>query len=411
MRILFLEALGASLRNEKVAWEQELTMEQWKQLFDLAQEHKVLPLIFEAVYGCPAAKKADAGYFQTLKRTVIRQVMVQTIKTEEFLSLYRHLKESGLDPVLVKGLVCRSLYPNPDLRSSGDEDLLIRPEDFGTCHGAMLSFGMNLREQETDIENAYEVPYCKAGSPLYIELHKQLFPAESEAYGDLNTFFENIHSRTIVLELQGTPVTAMAHTDHIFYLICHAFKHFLHGGFGLRQICDIVLYARSYGKEIDWQSVSERCASIRAVGFTLAMIRIGQRYLGFDPAGAGIPAPWLQMEVDEGPMLEDLLSAGIYGGASMSRRHSSNMTLEAVARQKRGEKGGNSLRSSLFPPAKKLEGKYPYLKKYPVLLPVAWCQRILRYGRESTGTENGAMEAVNIGRARIALLREYGIID
>lgn len=411
MRMLFLEALKAALRNEKVTWEQELSPEQWKTLFDLAREHKVLPLVFEAVYACPAARRADAAYFQELKRSVIRQVMVQAMKTEEFLALYRHLREASVNPILVKGLVCRALYPNPDLRSSSDEDLLIPPEDFAACHQAMLSFGMTPKDPETDLEQVYEVPYGKAGSPLYIELHKSLFPGESEAYGDLNDFFKDVHSSAIVLQLQGTAVTAMDHTSHFFYLICHAFKHFLHGGFGLRQVCDICLYANTYGGQIDWDNVSEHCEAIRATGFAAAMLRIGRKYLTLDPERAGIPVEWQAMDVDEGPMLEDLLDSGIYGGATKSRMHSSNMTLDAVARQKRGEKRRGGLGSTLFPPAKSLEGKYPYLKKHPVLLPVAWCQRILRYGREAAASDSGAMEAVKLGRDRIELLREYGIID
>ena len=37
-------------------------------------------------------------------------------------------------------------------------------------------------------------------------------------------------------------------------------------------------------------------------------------------------------------MLEDLLSAGVYGGADMSRKHSSNIILDAVDAQRQGRK-------------------------------------------------------------------------
>ncbi len=48
-----------------------------------------------------------------------------------------------------------------------------------------------------------------------------------------------------------------------------------------------------------------------------------------------------------------------------------NMTLDAVAADKNGKKAGNTVLKSLFPSAKKLEGRYPYLKKYPFLLPIS----------------------------------------
>ena len=110
-------------------------------------------------------------------------------------------------------------------------------------------------------------------------------------------------------------------------------------------------------------------------------------------------------------MLMDLLDSGIYGNANMSRKHSSNMTLDAVAADKNGKKAGNTVLKSLFPSAKKLEGRYPYLKKHPILLPIAWTNRILKYRKETVaGGDNAAADSVKIGNQRIELMKKYGII-
>ena len=58
---------------------------------------------------------------------------MQSRKTGEFLQLYQKLAEAGLTPLVVKGLVCRSLYREPDYRASGDEDILIPAEQFPEC--------------------------------------------------------------------------------------------------------------------------------------------------------------------------------------------------------------------------------------------------------------------------------------
>ena len=99
---------------------------------------------------------------------------------------------------------------------------------------------------EEELERIYEVPYGKKGSLIYIELHKSLFPPESDAYGDLNRFFENVYTDAIEIKIDNTDIRTMGYTDHLFYLICHAFKHFLHSGFGIRQVCDIILFANAY---------------------------------------------------------------------------------------------------------------------------------------------------------------------
>ena len=266
--------------------------------------------------------------------------MLQTMKTSEFLRLYRFLCDGGIRPVIVKGIVCRELYPNPDYRASSDEDVLIRPEDFERCHSRMLEFGMVPSDSGLDIHTAYEVPYGKKGSPVYIELHKHLFPPDSEAYGELDGLFGNVHEQAAELSVNGIPVYTMEYSAHFFYLICHAFKHFLHSGFGIRQVCDIVLFANTYGSKIDWIKVLEQCRTIHADLFAAALLHIGEKYLTFSPEKSCCPPEWRSIRVDEGPLLEDLLSGGIYGDADMSRKHSSNITLSAVRRKRRAGKPG-----------------------------------------------------------------------
>ena len=92
-----------------------------------------------------------------------------------------------------------------------------------------------------------------------------------------------------------------------------------------------------------WIRILRQCREIHADVFTAALFRIGQKYLTFDPVLAGYPKEWQEIQVDEQLMLDDLLDAGIYGDGTMSRKHSSNITLNAVSAQKQGKR-----RSILF---------------------------------------------------------------
>ncbi|KIR02064.1 hypothetical protein P261_00878 [Lachnospiraceae bacterium TWA4] len=334
--------------------------------------------------------------------------MIQTIQTEDFLKLYQYLQANDLSPIIVKGLVCRNLYPNPDYRMSGDEDLWIPPTDYKKAHELLLAYGMELSDPNSNIEEDYEVPYGKKGSPLYIEVHKSLFPPHSDAYGDFNEYFHSDHTQTI--SIQGVNITTLTNTDHLFYLICHAFKHFLHSGFGIRQVCDIVLFANTYGQTINWQELLEKCQSIRADQFSAALFKIGQNYLTFDPVKACYPPCWSEIEIDERPLLYDLLDAGIFGDSSATRKHSSNMTLSAVSSTKQGKEKSHGVLASLFPPASALESRYPYVKDKKYLIPIAWLSRLWHYKKE---TKNSASltESMKIGNQRIDLLKEYHIIE
>lgn len=408
----FLQALKASLENKKVGWDADIQPAEWLELFGLAYKHRVLPMIYNAVYNCPSAMKSGGQLFRPFKQCTIQMVMQQAQKSAEFLTLLSTLRAAGITPLVVKGIICRALYPNPDYRMSGDEDVLIPAEQFEACHRSMMDYGMVLTDPNQDIYKAYEVPYGKKGNPIYIELHKQLFPPKSDAYGELNGYFTGVYDRAITEAVQGVEIPTMGHTDHLFYLICHSFKHFLHSGFGVRQVCDICLYANAYGARIDWKLILEQCREIRADLFAAALFRIGQNYLTFNPEKACYPQEWMAIEVDETAMLEDLLDSGIYGDGSLSRKHSSNITLNAVAAEKQGKKAGNGVLKTIFPSAENIADRYQYLEKKPYLLPVAWVQRILKYKKETSGGKANinAAESIKIGNERMDLMRKYGII-
>lgn len=357
----FLAILKSSLLGEKASLDREITPEEWQKLFGIASIHSVLPMFYEAVYASPSLQQVNAPFVVMAKRQVMQQVMMQTMRTNDFLELYKRLHAAGVRPIVVKGIICRNLYPQPDYRQSGDEDILVPEDQFQTCHQIMMEYGMQTTENESNLSAAYEIPYRKVGSPLYIELHKHLFPPESDAYGDMNRFFEHVFDRTTVEYIQGVPVHTMGYTDHLFYLICHAFKHFLHSGFGIRQVCDIIMYANQYGSHIDWMKVLIHCKKMNADKFAAALFQIGNKYLVFDPDKAAYPSIWRKIKVDEQPMLDDFLSSGIYGDSNMSRKHSSNITLDAVAAQKQGRKKKSVMLSSVFPSVSSLSGRYPFL--------------------------------------------------
>lgn len=406
---LFLEAVGAALENRQVHWNTDVTPEQMAQVLFLAEQHHVLPLVFEAVYNCPAATYMDGVLFMQCKRSTVQSVTVQAIKTEDFLELNRHLRNKGVTPVVVKGLICRNLYPNPDYRTSGDEDVLCGEHQFRDCHKLLIDYGMEPGGSSLD---SYEVPYHKEDSALYIELHKCLFPRESDIFSDCNRFFDDCFDRLIHIDVQGEPVATLNYTDHMLYLILHAFKHFLHAGFGIRQVCDMVLYANAFGSQIDWETILLRCRGLRADTFAASLFAIGEKHLGFNPEKACYPHSWKQTATDEQALLTDLLYGGIYGSSDRSRLHSSNMTLNAVSADKKGKRTKGNVLKTIFPPVRYLEGRYPYLRRAPILLPIAWASRIVDYAKESISEpDSAAADIIRTGSQRIELLRQYNIID
>ena len=368
-------------------------------IFTLANQQKLLPLLFEAVRKAPTATE-NAPLFAVTKQQVIGQVLNQTVRSAEFADLYHKLRSAGLHPIVVKGQLCSRLYPLKDHRISADDDLYIPDAEFMVCHEQLLVNGLTTGTPADELSTADEVSYTKKGSPLYIELHRHLFDSAEDAHDELNHFFTDLTP----VEIDG--FLAMPPREHLLYLILHAYKHFVRSGIGLRQFCDIGLWARAYHDEIDWQHLHDQCASVHAATFAAAAFHIARDYLGIDFA---LPAPW-DSPIDVEPLLHDTLCGGVYGSNDYTRLHSSTVTLNAVKASRTGEK--SSVLRTVFPKREYLERNYPYLKKHPYLLPVAWVQRIVHYASEKqNAADNSASGSIKLAKERIELMKQYGIMD
>lgn len=371
----------------------------WPAVFALAEQQKLLPIVFEAARKAPAAVE-NAALFAAVKQQVIAQVLHQTMRASEFADLYRKLRSAGLHPIVVKGQLCSRLYPLKDHRISADDDLYIPDAEFMSCHEQLLANGLTTDTPADEFPTADEVPYTKDGSPLYIELHRHLFDSAEDAHDELNHFFADLKP----VEIDG--FLAMPSHEHLLYLILHAYKHFVRSGIGLRQFCDIGLWARAYHAEIDWQRLHEQCESVHAATFAAAAFHIARDYLGID---FDLPAPW-DASLDVEPLLHDSLCGGVYGSNDLTRLHSSTVTLNAVKASRTGEK--SSVLRTVFPKREYLERRYPYLKKRPYLLPVAWAQRLVHYaGEKKTGADSSASGSIMLAKERIELMKQYDIMD
>ena len=381
---------GGDLPAEKV---------DWPAIFTLANQQKLLPILFEAVRKMPAAEE-NVALFAVTKQQVIGQVLNQTVRSAEFADLYRKLRAAGLHPIVVKGQLCSRLYPLKDHRISADDDLYISDVEFMACHKQLLANGLTTDTPVDELATADEVSYTKNGSPLYIELHRHLFDSAEDAHDELNHFFADLNP----VEIDG--FLAMPPHEHLLYLLLHAYKHFVRSGIGLRQFCDIGLWARAYHAEIDWQRLHDQCASVHAATFAAAAFHIAGDYLGIE---FDLPAPW-DGSIDVEPLLHDTLCGGVYGSNDLTRLHSSTVTLNAVKASRTGEK--SSVLRTVFPKREYLERRYPYLKKRPYLLPVAWVQRLAHYASEKqSGADSSASGSIKLAKERIELMKMYNVIE
>ena len=405
-RTVFLAILNNFIHSDQeLPSMDKMQSEDIMKLLQLSTEHAVFPIIYEGIKtaGADAFTRLPEEIQQQSRTSAVKLIMGQMQQTASFLKLYEELSQLHLPMLVVKGLICRNLYRKPDYRASCDEDILIRREDFHQIDQALLDKKF-VREFCTDPMQEQEITYTNGQSGMRLELHMSLFAEDSKAYGHLNQEFTDVFDQYIVEKIEGVSVCTLNYTDHMLYLLCHGLKHFLHSGFGIRQLCDMILFAEAYGDRIDWNDIIERTKKENMYVFWMNLFDIGEKKLGFSWKKAGLDKP-VSMNMDSQALLEDILDSGIYGKKDENRLHSANITLQAVAENRNKP----SIRTSLFPDFSYMVQQYSYLQSRKWLLPWAWLQRTVSYLKRRKGT--GAMEAIRVGRTRTEMLRQYGLIQ
>ena len=385
---VLLNCISAFLRGEKLT--AGLSDDEWQELIEKAAQQKVIPMVYETL-----GNEMPENIKKPCKSEVLQTVAGQLQRTTEFLAVYKELAAAGIAPLVVKGIICRSVYDKPEYRVSADEDLYIPLAQYPAFHEKMLELGF--KTKEPDYKNAHEERYVKNG--LLIEGHWELFPQENDALNALNAHNEGFWTRACTQTVGGVELKTLEPTDHMIFLLLHTYKHFISSGVGVRQICDIAQW--SAHNELDWKRIYDAMKSMHGEYFAAALFDAGEKYFGMK-----FPEGWER--ADSSALLNDALDGGIYGSSDMSRKHSGTITLGAVE-SAHNENKGVPLMSALFPNRAVMEMSYPWVKKSGALLPVAWGARILRYIGER-GNNNTAAESMKIGSERLELLKKYRII-
>ena len=389
-------------------WEREaddlspfpLTDAQWWEVYRMSVRQTVAGIVFRGLHHLPEEYlPADALMIHWVAKA--DRIERKNRRMDAALRLLLQLLgREGLHPVLLKGQGVAALYEHPLLRECGDIDLCF-PSEKEEREAAEL-----VRRVGCRTERHPDGSVCYSWQGVEVEHHTRLFDLHNPLLRGYLSSLVGRHGFTDIRTEDGATLPVPAPLPDLLLLNAHLLKHIMGHGVGLRQFCDIGLWALEYHDEIDWQRLHDQCASVHAATFAAAAFRIARDYLGID---FDLPMPW-DASIDVEPLLHDTLCGGVYGSNDLTRLHSSTVTLNAVKASRTGEK--SSVLRTVFPKREYLERRYPYLKKRPYLLPVAWVQRIAHYASEKqAGTDNSASGSIKLGKERIELMKRYGIMD
>lgn len=430
-----LQIISSSLHNKKVNFENinsesinfvndkyENQDVNWDEILYLSEIHKILPLVYESCFDSKLFKMSDENIQKKFKLSSKSIVFNQVQRSQRFLELYKGFNEANIDILVFKGIILRELYPIPDERVSGDEDLLIKVEDLTQVteilklnkmrHILDKSNNKSENEDEKNIEDVYHYFCEKTG--LHLEIHTQLFGNDSDINKKMESAFSDVFDDFDTININNVKVHTFSIDKHFLYIICHAVKHFISCGSGIRQIADICMYINEYYKQINWQYIWEQIENLGYETLFVNILQICIDYLGLDEEKIYYTKPKENYYINTENLLEDIIDGGIYGFSYKERLNAANISLNAVNEGADSKSNIKSSMAAIFPNRAYLKDRYKYLNKYPFLLPIAWISRICTYIKEIGNIKDVrsiSKETIAIGNRRIDLLKEYELIS
>ena len=241
----------------------------------VAESHKVMALLHPVL--------EHAGLQESIWKIVDR-IGEQTVRQSyRLLMLSRYviglLKENGIDAILLKGCGTAAWYPVPELRKSGDIDLLFKSED-ETRKALQILAQQGFVTTEDQPANHHIV--CESRDSVSLELHMSLAePFDSEK---TNRFLADCQKEYFahrrVVDCMGVAFELTSDGYHAFYLLLHMLQHYVRAGFGVKLLCDWVVFWESPLSEEEKKIFLRLTQESGTFGFAVMMTRVCVKYLG-----------------------------------------------------------------------------------------------------------------------------------
>ncbi|MBR2421188.1 MAG: nucleotidyltransferase family protein [Oscillospiraceae bacterium] len=334
----------------------------------LIRQHHIAALIYDGAERCGMTRREPT--MAKLFQAYCSSLLLSEGQEREIGRIFHAFDENGIDYLPLKGCNMKALYPKPEMRTMGDADILIRPDQYSRIAPVMKSLGFAY-QYESDHELVWE------NEALNVELHKHLIPSYNR---ELYAYFGDGWAMAVP---GGGSRWDMTPEDTFVFLFTHFAKHYRDCGIGLRHVLDLWVYLRA-NPNLDMNRVLSVMEKLKLRQFYGHISRL--------------LAVWFEgAEPDDRTefISEFIFASGSWG--SMEQR----VVSESVRNMHRSGTGaGGKLRyfwRLAFPSRESLQEKYPVLRKAPWLLPVIWLVRPVRkllFERESLGRQKRVMDAM-----------------
>ncbi|MEJ7846372.1 MAG: nucleotidyltransferase family protein [Acidimicrobiales bacterium] len=251
-----------------------------------------------------------------------RASMVTAVRLERRLvRTAERLDAAGIDFRVLKGSAVAHLdFPDPALRSFGDNDLLVRPEQFDAAVAVLVAAGHHRKfpEPRPGFDRRFSKGSCLVGPDGYeVDLHRTL------AMGPFGVRIriDDLWSRPSAFTVGGRPFAALAPEVRFVHACIHAVlgDNFMR----LATLRDVVQLQQ--GRRFDVARVRQVSAGWEADAVVAAAVLLAATVLGLEPSG-----PLGEWASSYQPTRRDHRELALYGTPDQSYAAKSFAAIRAI---------------------------------------------------------------------------------
>lgn len=314
----------------------------WRSIILTAQRHSLVNALACGVSLLPPESKPEVQIEKYLQETFMVEIAKEENQLYAAEEMQRYFEENGIYCIALKGINTKKRYPQARIRTMGDIDILYKPSQHREIGTAMAELHYEKRAEGRKHDHYSRAPFVN------VEMHRELVASDS-AYSD---YYADFWNRCNPKE-NHTYVYEMSLEDEFLFNIIHLTEHFKKGGIGIRFIMDIYVYNHLDG--MNFVYLREELKKLKLDRFYDRITSLAEKWFGDD----SVP------EDDTLRLLEEfVLENGTFGNQE-------NAADLAVSEEGRGK----FLLKVCFPNLKSMQSMYPWLERYPILLPYSWVHR------------------------------------
>ena len=341
----------------------------WEKLWLLARCNHLEVIVYMAalenrvVVPTDFFKQMERKYYEITTRDARQIRCLKMIETA--------LSNEKIPYALQKGSVLRYDYPQTNMRFMSDMDIYINPKDRSGIKNCMEQIGGVFKGTESG-DDQFLLP-----GKLGVEFHGRLLYRKHE-----KGRIENYPAWKHVDETKNR----LTEEGYAMNLIGHAVYDLTKGGPGVRYILDLWVYRHRHNPQPDWDKVYDVLKKDGIYDAAKNLLDLSE-YL----FGNGEETPLMK------EMAEYVMAGGLYGDAA--RVASSELAITGGKRK--------ALAHQVFRNRSAYENSYPWLKKAPFRLPIAWEMRLAKSLRKHRGAIKSWKRRINrVSEKEIKVQRE-----